>query len=109
MSVPDGDLEVAERWERKRWSGFRENLAKIAGSNPFQKTHCTSLVSWNQWDGFSDLVQNCPFTSKSDLALDRKENPPYGTNLTFPVSEYKKYSQTGLLIELAIHYENLSL
>lgn len=95
MSVPDGDLEVAERWERKRWSDFRKNLAKIAGSNPFQKTHCTSLVSWDQWDGFSDLVQNCPFTSKSDLALDRKANPPYGTNLTFPISEYKKYSQTS--------------
>ena len=62
---------------------FGKIRQKIAGSNPFQKTH-NGLVSWDQWDGFSDLVQNCPFTSKSDLALDRKANPPYGTKLTFP-------------------------
>ena len=95
MSSTSGDREVAARWERKRWADFKNNLTQVSWSNQFQKKHFTALNSLNEWDCFEDFIRACPFTEKRDLARDREEHPPYGTNLTFPVSEYKKFNQTS--------------
>lgn len=95
MTVPVGDLEVAERWERKRWSDFKENLGLLSASNHFQKDHFPVLELYDSWESFEDFISYCPFTSKGDLARDRENNPPYGSNLTFPLSEYKKFNQTS--------------
>lgn len=37
----------------------------------------------------------CPFTTKSDLELDQQQHPPFGTNLTFPIAQYCRFSQTS--------------
>jgi phenylacetate-CoA ligase len=36
-----------------------------------------------------------PFTTKADLIHDQRVNPPYGTNLTFPLSHYTRLHQTS--------------
>ncbi|MEM9282515.1 MAG: AMP-binding protein [Verrucomicrobiota bacterium] len=36
-----------------------------------------------------------PFTTKMDLVWDREEFPPYGSNLSFPLSEYSRYCQSS--------------
>jgi phenylacetate-CoA ligase len=36
-----------------------------------------------------------PFTTKAELAADQAENPPYGTNLSFPQSRYVRLHQTS--------------
>ena len=95
MTSPAGDLEVAERWERKRWADFKDNLSKVSRSNLFQKKHFFDLQSLNDWGCFADFIKACPFTEKLDLAKDRGEHPPFGTNLTFPISEYNKFNQTS--------------
>ncbi|MGI9147204.1 MAG: phenylacetate--CoA ligase family protein [Chloroflexota bacterium] len=43
------------------------------------------------WDEFRRL----PFTSKSEFAGDQSANPPYGTNLTYPLERYVKLHQTS--------------
>ncbi len=43
------------------------------------------------WDEFLRL----PFTSKSEFADDQSANPPYGTDLTYPVERYVKLHQTS--------------
>src|SRR5262245_23584194 len=40
-------------------------------------------------------VQRLPFTTKAELALDQETNPPYGTNLTFPLNSYTRLHQTS--------------
>ncbi len=95
MSSPSGDHAVAERWEGKRWNDFKANLERVSESNDFQKNHFPELRSCAAWQGFSDFLACCPFTAKEDLAQDRQQNPPYGTNLTFPVSDYSKFNQTS--------------
>ena len=95
MTISIGVREVAERWECKRWTDFKENLKKISASNPFQQVHFPALASYSNWNGFSEFISQSPFTTKDDLAADREKNPPYGTNLTFPLSEYKKFNQTS--------------
>ena len=95
MSNTSGDDEVAARWDRERWANFRNNLTQVLQSNPFQQKHISAPKSANEWNCFEDFIRDFPFTEKQDLARDRQEHPPYGTNLTFPVSEYKKFNQTS--------------
>jgi len=95
MGNISGDDEVAARWERKRWSNFRDNLTQVLQSNPFQQKHFSAPKSANEWNCLEDFIRDFPFTEKQDLARDREENPPFGTNLTFPISEYKKFNQTS--------------
>ena len=95
MSNSSGDQEVAARWECKRWADFKNNLTLVSQSNQFQQKHCTASHSLNEWNCFEDFIRDCPFTEKQDLAKDREEHPPYGTNLTFTISEYKKFNQTS--------------
>jgi phenylacetate-CoA ligase len=43
------------------------------------------------WDAFSEL----PFTTKQELVQDQSQNPPYGTDLTYPIEHYIKLHQTS--------------
>jgi phenylacetate-CoA ligase len=43
------------------------------------------------WDDFLQL----PFTTKSEIADDQARQPPYGTNLTYPLERYVKLHQTS--------------
>jgi len=43
------------------------------------------------WDDFQEL----PFTTKSEIAEDQEENPPYGTILTYPLERYTRFHQTS--------------
>ena len=42
-----------------------------------------------------DFSLRCPFTTKEELVADHHANPPYGTNLTFPVEHYTRIHQTS--------------
>jgi len=42
-----------------------------------------------------DFSLRCPFTTKEELVADHQANPPYGTNLTFPVEQYTRIHQTS--------------
>jgi len=43
------------------------------------------------WDDFERLS----FTTKADLAADQAAEPPFGTNLTFPLDHYVRLHQTS--------------
>ena len=36
-----------------------------------------------------------PFTTKQQLVEDQNANPPYGTNLSFPIDQYTRFCQTS--------------
>src|SRR5262245_38799754 len=44
-----------------------------------------------QADGFEDIA----FTTKQQLVDDQTNNPPFGTNLTFPIERYTRIHQTS--------------
>jgi phenylacetate-CoA ligase len=43
----------------------------------------------------ADVFANLPFTTKAELIADQRDNPPYGTNLTFPLTQYTRLHQTS--------------
>jgi phenylacetate-CoA ligase len=42
----------------------------------------------------ADLT-SLPFTTKAELLADQEQHPPYGTNLTYPLSQYRRLHQTS--------------
>ena len=44
---------------------------------------------------FEDFTRLVPFTTKTELIEDQKAHPPYGSNLTFPLERYTRFSQTS--------------
>src|SRR5579859_530381 len=45
----------------------------------------------------ADLADFCrlPFTTKAELLADQARTPPYGTDLTYPLSRYARFHQTS--------------
>ncbi len=43
------------------------------------------------WDDFERL----PLTTKGEITADQQANPPFGTNLTFPILRYSRLHQTS--------------
>ena len=95
MTNPSRDGVSPEEWSSQRWETFQALLQRVRETNAFQSACFPGLADCDQWSGFDEFVENCPFTGKNDLALDRRQNPPYGTNLTFPVEEYSCFHQTS--------------
>ena len=95
MTNPSREGVSAEEWSIQRWEKFQAHLQRVRETNAFQVDHCPRLADCDQWSGFEDFVENCPFTEKNDLALDRQQNQPYGTNLTFPIADYSHFHQTS--------------
>jgi phenylacetate-CoA ligase len=43
----------------------------------------------------ADFSARFPFTTKAELVADQQAQPPYGTNLTYPLNCYTRYHQTS--------------
>src|SRR5262245_5689817 len=42
-----------------------------------------------------EFSRRMPFTTKRDLVEDQTRHPPYGTNHTFPLTDYTRFCQTS--------------
>ena len=84
-----------EENEAKRWQIFQGHLKKVCRSNSFQKNRFPELSKWESWSGFDDFIQSCPLTTKQELEQDQVSNPPHGSNVTFPLDQYLRYSKTS--------------
>src|SRR4051812_49005370 len=69
-------------------------LASVLEHNPFysaklKNTKASSVTSLSE---FKSLV---PFTYKWELTEDQTKNPPFGSNLTYPLVRYTRFNQTS--------------
>lgn len=75
---------------------FQLVLDQMLGTNAFYaakfgEAGVHSSRDIRSWDDFRRL----PFTTKKELSADQAENPPYGSNLSFPRDTYVKIHQTS--------------
>ncbi len=70
---------------QKRERRFNEMRAVLAERNGFYRDRL------KQADRFEDI----PFTTKQQLVDDQTNNPPFGTNMTFPLENYTRIHQTS--------------
>lgn len=74
-------------------SRVTEMLSVVFNQNPFYQRKF-SKGGWQKVPKFEDWEQY-PFTTKSELIADASENPPYGSNLTYPLEQYVRLHQTS--------------
>jgi phenylacetate-CoA ligase len=79
-----------------QWRRFRTMAAQLLASNRFiaekwRKAGIASVDDLRGWDDF----RRVPLTRKAELADDQAANPPFGTNLTFPLERYVRVHQTS--------------
>ena len=79
----------------KRWENFQSLLVQIYKTNSFQKNRYPDFQNCESWDGFDEFTEVCPLTCKQDLEKDRLPESPHGTNHTYPLDKYVRYSQTS--------------
>jgi phenylacetate-CoA ligase len=74
-------------------SGLRRLIAEVGSANAFYRrkwANCPSVP-----ESVDEFIASFPFTTKAELVADQTELPPYGSNLTYPVSHYVRCHQTS--------------
>lgn len=93
MSYPERLTRADLR--RRQLVRLRALLTEILPSNTFWKNRFTAAgLSLADIQTLDDL-QLIPLITKQEIAADQAAHPPYGTNLTYPVSAYSRMHQTS--------------
>jgi phenylacetate-CoA ligase len=70
---------------------LRRMLEAVLPANKFYRDKLRSFSPISSLDDLREL----PFTTKAELVRDQLENPPYGTDLSFPSERYIRIHQTS--------------
>src|SRR5271154_6889569 len=72
---------------------LRKLLSALPGANPFYSKKLVGMdPNVPSLDWFYERV---PFTLKRELIEDQRANPAFGSNLTYPLDRYTRFSQTN--------------
>ena len=83
--------EILDRQETR----LRQMLAEIVPANPFWGRRFSAAgIEAGDIRSLADLAR-LPFTTKAELVADQREQPPYGTNLTYPLTACLRLHQTS--------------
>jgi len=74
---------------------LRAMLDVLARDNRFYANKWADAGFSASPESLEQFFAAAPFTRKHELALDQQAHPPYGTNLTFPLAQYTRFSQTS--------------
>ena len=67
----------------------------LLATNPFYGAKLRAAGVDRPPASLAEFHDRFPFTTKSELIEDQKQNPPFGSNLTFPLDEYSRFHQTS--------------
>jgi len=81
--------------ERDQISKLRVLLAELIPGNPFYCSKLQSAGIDSEISNLYDFLEGLPLTSKKELVDDQRRTPPYGSNLTYPLERYTRFSQTS--------------
>ncbi|MFN3649808.1 MAG: phenylacetate--CoA ligase family protein [Armatimonadota bacterium] len=84
-----------EQIEARQLLLLQELVAELVPSNRF---YTRKLEPAGLAGGVPDLAAffaRAPFTTKAELVDDQRAHPPYGSNLTYPLERYTRFSQTS--------------
>ncbi|MFP6855388.1 MAG: hypothetical protein VB980_06345, partial [Opitutales bacterium] len=90
--LPPSDSEALDQGQL---INLRRLLGVVLESNPFQQAKLNGAGLDESLESVEAFVSKCPLTTKDELARDRLENPPYGTNLSYPLAHYNRFHQTS--------------
>ncbi len=74
---------------------LRNLLRAVAAGNCFYAPRLGRACLTGELASLGEFFRRMPFTRKEEIAADQLANPPYGTNLTYPLAAYNRFSQTS--------------
>src|SRR5436190_15220084 len=74
---------------------LRTLLSTVFGRNPFYAAKCDAAHVPYKIRHLGEFTDSMPFTTKAEIVADQEKNPPFGTNLTFPLDRYTRLHQTS--------------
>lgn len=89
------DTEQREAIRQGQLSALRGLLAAVAQGNSFYRPMLQQAGLARGPADLEDFCRNMPLTTKEMLVQDQRVYPPYGTNLTYPLSAYSRLHQTS--------------
>ena len=89
--APDEELLDAERLRALQRRKLAALLDEVRSANSFYRAKLAGI----SFDAISDPLEALPFTTRAELEGDQAANPPYGTNLTYPIDRYTRFCQTS--------------
>jgi len=81
--------------ESRQLDELRTLLAELIPANQFYTSKLQSLGITFDVASLQDFSARFPFTTKPEIAQDQRAHPPFGTNLTYPLSRYTRFHQTS--------------
>ncbi len=81
--------------EAAQLASLRALLNRLVPHNAFYALRARAAGLDSAVGSLRDFIQRMPFTTKQELLEDQLANPPYGTNLTFPLEHYTRFNQTS--------------
>jgi phenylacetate-CoA ligase len=74
---------------------LRALLGKLIPANSFYAPRLKSAGLGSDLADMPTFLRQMPFTLKTDIVEDQRLNPPFGSNLTYPIERYTRYHQTS--------------
>lgn len=74
---------------------LRALVSTINGKNRFYSRRIMPTGMASNIPSVEEFVGALPLLSKAEIVEDHRENPPYGSNLTFPIEDYSRFCQTS--------------
>jgi phenylacetate-CoA ligase len=70
-------------------------IGEILPGNRFYAEKFKPISGGPKFESWDDYHSRMPFTTKRELVDDQAANPPYGSNLTYDLARYTRFSQTS--------------
>src|SRR5256885_2366495 len=74
---------------------LRALLGDLLPANQFYAAKFDAAGVYKKVSSLADYFERFPFTTKQELVANQLANPPYGTNLTYPLDRYTRCHQTS--------------
>lgn len=74
---------------------LNKQLTILSQSNPFYRDKIFASGLRLPIVDLQAYLRQFPFTNKTEIERDQQKYPPYGSNFTYPVARYCRYSQTS--------------
>lgn len=91
-NAPPPDRPAIQAEQLRRLRGMVEQLAV---SNPFYAPRLRDAGIGSDLPDLAAFLRSMPYTTKAQIVADQRDYPPYGRNLTFPLTQYTRLSETS--------------
>lgn len=86
---------IPETISAHQLAALRGLLRETTERNPFYGRKLAGVGCAAEPASVEDFSARFPFTTKAELVADQAANPPYGSNLTYPLARYTRCHQTS--------------